>query len=258
MSGNEWKMDPMVKPWGLAGADVSNDGERMTDYILPPPPVASVPVLGGGLFPVRRIFCVGKNYARHVKEMGGDPKSAPPVFFTKPADAIVTEGRVPFPQATDNLHYEGELVVALKSGGRDIASRGEAGATIFGHAAGCDLTRRDHQARAKEAGSPWDTAKAFDHSAPLGEIAPLDAVSPDALGAARLVTKVNGDTRQDDLLSEMIWPVPEIIMALSGQFELKPGDLIFTGTPEGVGPLNPGDEVTVEIGALPVLSFSMA
>lgn len=230
----------------------------MTDYILPPPPVACVPVLGGGRFPVRRIFCVGKNYARHVKEMGGDPKSTPPVFFTKPADAIVTEGRVPFPQATDDLHYEGELVVALKTGGRDIASRGAAGAAIFGHAAGCDLTRRDHQARAREAGGPWDTAKAFDHSAPIGEIAPLGAVSADALDGARLVTKVNGETRQDDLLSEMIWPVPEIIMALSRQFELKAGDLIFTGTPEGVGPLEPGDGVRVEIGPLPALAFSIS
>lgn len=230
----------------------------MSKPVFAPPPIVTVPVLGGGAFPVRRIFCVGKNYAKHVREMGGDPKSAPPVFFTKPADAVVTDGKVPFPQATDNFHYEGELVVALKAGGRDIASRGEAGALIYGHAAGCDLTRRDHQARAKEAGSPWDTAKAFDHSAPIGEIAPLEAVSPDALGDARLVTKVNGEVRQDDLLSEMIWSVPEIIMTLSTQFELKAGDLIFTGTPEGVGPLKPGDAVTVGIGDLPALSFSIS
>ena len=230
----------------------------MENTVIAPPPVVAAPVAGGGLFPVRRIFCVGKNYAKHVKEMGGDPKSAPPVFFTKPADAIVTDGRVPFPQATDNLHYEGELVVALKAGGRDIASRGEAGALIYGHAAGCDLTRRDHQARAKEAGTPWDTAKAFDHSAPIGAIAPLEAVSPEALGEARLVTAVNGEVRQDGLLSEMIWPVPEIIMALSRQFELKGGDLIFTGTPEGVGPLAVGDEVEVGIGALPKLAFSIS
>ena len=230
----------------------------MADYVLAPPPVASVPVHGGGLFPVRRIFCVGKNYADHVREMGGDPKDTPPVFFTKPADAIVTAGGVPFPQATDNLHYEGELVIALKSGGRDIASRGAAGATIFGQAAGCDLTRRDHQARAKEAGNPWDAAKAFDHSAPIGPIARIEDFPPDRFDDARLVTTVNGKIRQDGALADMIWTVPEIIMALSRQFELKAGDLIFTGTPEGVGPLTPGDKVTVEIGALPVLSFSMS
>lgn len=230
----------------------------MSEPVFSPPPTVFVPVQGGGAFPVRRIFCVGKNYAKHVVEMGGDPKAAPPVFFTKPADAIVTNGRVPFPQATENLHYEGELVVALKGSGRDIASRGEAGALIYGHAAGCDLTRRDHQAAAKKAGNPWDTAKAFDHSAPIGEIAPLATVSHDALGEARLVTRINGEIKQDAALTEMIWSVPEILVALSRQFELKAGDLIFTGTPEGVGPLVVGDDVSVEVGTLPKLLFSMS
>jgi len=229
----------------------------MTDYLVAPPPVPAVPVHGGGLFPVRRIFCVGKNYADHVREMGGDPKDAPPVFFTKPADAVVTDGRVPFPQATDELHYEGELVVALKAGGRDIASREAAGALIFGQAAGCDLTRRDHQARAKSAGAPWDTAKAFDHSAPVAPIGRIEAFAPDLFDSARLVTRINGETRQDGALADMIWTVPEIIIALSRQFELKAGDLIFTGTPEGVGPLKPGDETQVEIGPLPALRFTM-
>lgn len=229
----------------------------MTDTVFAPPPIVTVPIQGGGLFPVRRIFCVGKNYAKHVEEMGGDPKSAPPVFFTKPADAIVTSGSIPYPQATENLHFEGELVIALKAGGRNIASRGEAGALIFGQAVGCDLTRRDHQAAAKKAGNPWDTAKAFDHSAPIGEIAPLEIVAPDAMDEARLVTLVNGETKQDAALTEMIWSVPEIIMALSKQFALKAGDLIFTGTPEGVGPLVVGDKVTVGIGPLPELSFQI-
>ena len=209
------------------------------------------------MFPVRRIFCVGKNYADHVREMGGDPKETPPVFFTKPADAAVTDGEFPYPPATDNLHYEGELVIALKSGGRNIASRGEAGATVFGQAAGCDLTRRDHQAAAKKAGAPWDTAKAFDNSAPIGLIGRIEDFPPDAFDNARVVTTVNGETRQDGALADMIWTAPEIIMALSRQFELKAGDLIFTGTPEGVGPLVPGDKATVEIGPLPKLSFEV-
>lgn len=230
----------------------------MTEYLISPPPVVAVPVHGGGLFPVRRIFCVGKNYADHVREMGGDPKETPPVFFTKPADAIMTAGAAPYPQATDNLHYEGELVIALKAGGREIASRGEGRALIFGQAAGCDLTRRDHQAAAKKAGAPWDTAKAFDHSAPIGPIGRIEDFPPNQFDDARLITKVNGETRQDGALADMIWTVPDIIMALSRQFELKAGDIIFTGTPEGVGPLQAGDKVTVEIGPLPKLSFEMS
>ena len=229
----------------------------MTDYIIPPPPTVAVPVHGGGMFPVRRIFCVGKNYADHVREMGGDPKETPPVFFTKPADAVATGGDVPFPQATDNLHYEGELVVALKGGGRNLSSREAAGALVFGQAAGCDLTRRDHQTRAKTAGAPWDTAKAFDHSAPIAPIARIEDLPPARFDGARLVTRVNGETRQNGALADMIWSVPDIIIALSSQFELKPGDLIFTGTPEGVGPLSVGDETQVEIGPLPALSFRM-
>lgn len=229
----------------------------MNDYAFTPSPIVTVPIQGSGLFPVRRIFCVGKNYAKHVVEMGGDPKSAPPVFFTKPADAIVTGGRVPYPQVTDNLHFEGELVIALKGSGRNLSSRDEAGALIFGQATGCDLTRRDHQASAKKAGNPWDTAKGFDHSAPISEIAPLEIVSPDAMNEARLVTQVNGETKQDAALTEMIWSVPEIIISLSRQFELKAGDLIFTGTPEGVGPLAVGDKVTVTIGPLPELAFQI-
>lgn len=226
-------------------------------FVFEPPPVSSVEVLGGGRFPVRRIFCIGRNYADHVREMGGDPKSDPPVFFTKPADAIVETGSViPYAQATSNLHYEGELVIALKAGGRNLKDRDQAGALIFGQAAGCDLTRRDLQAAAKKAGAPWDTAKAFDNSAAVGMIARIEDFPPDLFDGARIRLSVNGAVRQDARL-DFIWTVPEIIMALSHLFELKAGDLIFTGTPEGVGPLNPGDRVEVTVGPLPALEFSI-
>ncbi len=224
-------------------------------FVFDPPPQPTVGVKGGGLFPVRRIFCIGRNYADHVREMGGDPKSSPPVFFTKPADAVAPGGaEIPYAQATTNLHFEGELVVALKSGGKDIASEDDANALIYGYAAGCDLTRRDHQTRSKDAGAPWDTAKGFDNSAPVGVIVPADACD---LENARLRTFVNDEQRQDAPLDQMIWRIPEIIVALSQQFELKPGDLIFTGTPEGVGPLLPGDKINISIGDTLSLEFSI-
>lgn len=224
-------------------------------YVIDPPEQTAVNVQGGGQFPVRRIFCIGRNYAEHVREMGGDPKSNPPVFFTKPADAIVSSGaEIPFPQATTDLHYEGELVVALKSGGREL-SPDETQLIIFGYAAGCDLTRRDHQRRAKNAGAPWDTAKGFDNAAPIGEITP--AVDSVLTENTRLTTFVNGEKRQDAPLTAMIWSIGEIIAALSRQFELKPGDLIFTGTPEGVGPLTPGDVVKVAVGEALMVEFSI-
>lgn len=231
---------------------------RVTDYVFAPPRQAAAPVYGGGLFPVRRIFCVGKNYADHVAEMGGDARSDPPVFFTKPADAVTPDGSaVPYPPGTDDLHFEGELVIALHGAGRNLAGRAAAGALIFGAACGCDLTRRDLQSSAKAAGGPWDSAKALDHGAPLGPIAPISEVPPAALDGARLVTKVNGATRQNAPLSAMIWTAPEIICALSRLFELRPGDLIYTGTPAGVGALAAGDAVRVEIGVLPPLSFTI-
>lgn len=227
-------------------------------YVIAPPAQPYVAVKGGGRFPVRRIFCIGKNYADHVKEMGGDPKLNPPVFFTKPADAIAEGGMtIPYAQATQHLHYEGELVVALRDGGRDVASPEEATSMIFGYAAGCDLTRRDLQAAAKNAGGPWDTAKAFDNSAPVGEIVPAEQLSPGEIAGGRISLSVNGDERQSSNLAAMIWSVPEIIMALSRLFELRPGDLIFTGTPEGVGPLQPGDSVVVEATGVPSLGFSI-
>ncbi|MEM1188600.1 MAG: fumarylacetoacetate hydrolase family protein [Pseudomonadota bacterium] len=225
-------------------------------FVFSPPAPTSVPVLGGGLFPVRRVFCIGRNYADHVREMGGDPRSDPPVFFCKPADAVVPGGAdAPYPPGTDSLHFEGELVIALQRGGTQLSSREEAGALIFGQGCGCDLTRRDLQDAAKSAGAPWDVAKGFDASAPVGMLAPLAEVSPNQLDDARLITLVNGEERQNEPLTSMIWTVPEIIIALSQLFQLQAGDLIFTGTPEGVGPLRRGDQVRVRIGPLPDLSF---
>jgi fumarylpyruvate hydrolase len=227
-------------------------------FVIALPRQAFVAVKGGGRFPVRRIFCIGKNYADHVKEMGGDPKLNPPVFFTKPADAVVGSGStIPYAQATEHLHYEGELVVALKEGGRNISSPEAASRLVFGYAAGCDLTRRDLQAAAKSAGAPWDTAKAFDDSAPIGEIVPADRFLESQIEGGRISLLVNGTERQSSDLAAMIWPVPEVILALSRLFELQPGDLIFTGTPEGVGPLNPGDKVEVRVSGVPPLTFSI-
>lgn len=227
-------------------------------YVFHPPHQASVAVSGGGRFPVRRIFCIGRNYADHVREMGADPKSAPPVFFTKPADAVTVSGStIPYPPGTADFHYEGELVVALHAAGRNLADVRAAEALIFGFAAGCDLTRRDLQAQAKKSGAPWDSAKAFDHSAPLGAIARKEMLPASFLDEATLSLSVNGASRQSSALRAMIWSTADIIMALSRLFALEPGDLIFTGTPEGVGPLMVGDAVEISIDALPGLRFSI-
>ncbi|WP_411818113.1 fumarylacetoacetate hydrolase family protein [Hyphococcus sp. DH-69] len=227
-------------------------------FVIDPPVQPSVSIKGGGKFPVRRIFCIGRNYDDHVREMGGDPKNSTPVFFTKPADAVAPDGAtLPYPQGTSNLHFEGELVLALKSGGRDIKSADAAKALIYGYAAGCDLTRRDLQNKAKDAQGPWDTAKGFDHSAPIGEIVPADELLG-GLASAQLATTVNGDVRQHAPLSMMIWSPEEIIMFLSELFELKAGDLIFTGTPEGVGELTRGDQLNVTIGVHLSLDFAIA
>ncbi|MBY0422194.1 MAG: fumarylacetoacetate hydrolase family protein [Parvularculaceae bacterium] len=230
----------------------------MTAFVVDPPAQPFVEVMGGGRFPVRRIFCIGRNYADHVKEMGGDPKAQKPVFFTKPADAVAPSGSViPYPPGTEDFHFEGELVLALKAGGRDIPDPAAAASLIFGCAAGCDLTRRDLQAAAKKGGAPWDAAKAFDLSAPVGPIARVGDAPVEALMGSRLRLSVNGATRQDGALSAMIWSAPEILIALSRLFELRPGDLVFTGTPEGVGPLAVGDRVEVEIGPLQRLDFTI-
>jgi fumarylpyruvate hydrolase len=217
----------------------------MSDYVVAPSPIIVVPVTGGGLFPVRRVFCVGRNYAAHAREMGGDPNREPPFFFTKPADALVTGAAdAPYPTATENLHHEMELVVAIGKGGAGI-SAANALAHVFGYAAGLDLTRRDLQDEAKAARRPWDMSKGFDASAPIGPISPAATIGHPEAG--RIALKVNGETRQLGDLADQIWPVPDIIAALSKLVRLAPGDLIFTGTPDGVGKLEKGDVAEGEI-----------
>ncbi|WP_135211732.1 fumarylacetoacetate hydrolase family protein [Vitreimonas flagellata] len=223
-------------------------------YVFSPPAIASVAVAGSDArFPVRRIFCVGRNYVDHVREMGNDPKSEPPIFFTKPADAVVESGAaIAYAANTSNLHFEVELVLAIGKGGADIAEA-DAASHIWGYAVGVDLTRRDRQAEAKKVGAPWDVAKAFDQSAPIGAIAPAGA----ALTKARIHLDVNGVTKQDSDIAEMIWSVPEVVAHLSRSWALQPGDLVFTGTPSGVGPLAIGDQVQCAVEGLPPLSFSI-
>ena len=215
----------------------------MTDYILPPPPPASVAVAGTDRrLAVRRIFCVGRNYAAHAREMGKDPEREAPFFFMKPADAVMDDGAtLAYPPETRNLHYEIELVVALKSGGRDIPVD-EALGHVFGYAVGIDFTRRDLQNAAKDLGRPWDWGKGFDQSAPCGAIRPVETIGHPAAG--RIWLAVNGVVKQDGDLADLIWPVADVIAIASRSVSLKAGDLIFTGTPAGVGPVVPGDVVT--------------
>lgn len=211
----------------------------MSNYVFAPA-IAAVPTRAGSLFPVRRIYCVGRNYAEHAREMGHDPNEAPPFFFGKPADALVTGGAdMPYPTQTADLHHEIELVAALASGGRDIAV-GEALSHVWGYAAGIDMTRRDVQARAKSGGRPWDMAKGFDHSAPIGTLAPVESLGGHP-AHGRITLTVNGALRQEGDIDQMIWDLPHVIAELSRWVELKAGDLIFTGTPAGVGAVGPGD-----------------
>lgn len=217
----------------------------MTD-LIPSPAQARIPVRGGGTFPVRRIYCVGRNFADHAKEMGAAAPASKaergqPVFFLKPADAVVTNGAdVPYPPGTNDLHHEVELVVALgKDAPAGVLALENAGPLVFAYGVGLDLTRRDLQGAAKAKGLPWDTGKGFDHSAPISELVPAGEVS--ALGTLGLTLKVNGETRQHGTLSDLIWDVPDILHELSKLFALKAGDLVFMGTPAGVGPMVAGD-----------------
>ncbi|WP_043696048.1 fumarylacetoacetate hydrolase family protein [Luteibacter sp. 9133] len=208
--------------------------------VIPSPAQPSIPVAGRSeRFPVRRVFCIGRNYADHAKEMGASVDTANPMFFTKPADALVTDGAdVPYPSATNELHHEVEMVVALASGGTDLTLE-QAAATVWGYGVGLDLTRRDLQAQAKAKGSPWDVAKAFDHSAPVSALVPASEVTPTA--ATRISLEINGETRQAATLGDMLLDVPAILSALSKLFELKAGDIVYTGTPAGVSALLRGD-----------------
>jgi fumarylpyruvate hydrolase len=222
----------------------------MSDYAFAPPAPPAVAIEGGGRFPVHRIYCVGLNYADHIREFGRDPQASPPVFFMKPADAVVANGAaVPYPPRTANFHYEIELVVAIGRAGRSIASDQALG-HVFGYAAGNDLTRRDLQKAAKERGDPWDISKGFDHSAPVAAIRPA---SRGHLSQGRIWLDLNGEPRQQSDLSQMLIDVPHLIAELSTLYQLEPGDLIFTGTPSGVGPLRPGDRLEGGIAGLEVL-----
>jgi fumarylpyruvate hydrolase len=210
------------------------------EYVIPAPLIPSLPVEGSSArFPVHRIYCVGRNYADHAREMGGDPDREPPFFFCKPADAILADGHdFPYPGQTEDVHHEMELVVALARGGADIAVD-RALDHVYGYAAGLDMTRRDLQAAAKKLGRPWDTGKGFDHAAPCGRIMPAAKIGHPASGSIWL--KVNGEVRQRGDLAQLIWKVPEVIAYLSTLFTLAAGDLIYTGTPAGVGPVRRGD-----------------
>lgn len=229
----------------------------MSEYVLPPPPQASVSVLGrAARYAVRRIYCVGQNYAEHSREMGSDPQKVPPFFFTKPADAVfepALQGPLPFPGMTENLHHEVEWVVAL---GQPLhrATPAQCAAAVWGHTVGLDLTRRDLQAAAKAGGKPWDMAKGFDHSAVLAPLQLLDGPLPTQ---GRIALSVNGQARQQGDLADLIWPVPELLARLSEFVALQPGDLVFTGTPAGVGALQPGDVVHASIDGLPALRLEL-
>jgi fumarylpyruvate hydrolase len=222
-------------------------------YLFEPAPTPVLPIAGSGeLFPVRRIFCVGKNYAAHAAEMGSDVKA---VFFMKPADALVAPGApVPYPPGTNNLHHEVELVAALSAGGSDIP-KDAALDHVYGYAVGVDLTRRDIQAAARDSGGPWEASKSFAASAPCGPITPASKSGP--LNAGAISLSVNGEIRQDADVADMVLDLPNIIFQLSRLFTLAPGDIIFTGTPAGVGPLLPGDTVRAAVAGLAPLEFTI-
>ena len=225
-------------------------------FAIPVWDIPSLPVAGSAdRFPVRRIYCIGRNYAAHAREMGADERE-PPFFFLKPADAIVQDGAaIPYPPATENLHYEGELVVALGKGGRNIPVE-DANDYVFGYAVGIDLTRRDVQDMAKQMRRPWDMGKGFDRSAPCSKIQPAASIGHPADGAIWL--KVNGAEKQSGDLADMIWNVPESIAYLSGLVELAPGDLIMTGTPSGVGAVIAGDAIEVHVDGVGDLNVTIA
>jgi fumarylpyruvate hydrolase len=224
--------------------------------VIPTWALPSVPVVGTqDSFPVHRIYCVGRNYADHALEMGHDPTREPPFFFTKPADAVAPgDGEVRYPLLTENLHHEVEMVVALKAGGENIPVE-RALETVFGYAVGLDLTRRDLQSRAKEKGHPWDMGKGFDRSAPISAIVPVATCGHPARGAVTLA--LNGELRQRGDLAQMSWKVPEVIAELSRYVELRAGDLIFTGTPAGVGAVRRGDEMLAVVEGVATLRVRM-
>ncbi|MGI4801183.1 MAG: fumarylacetoacetate hydrolase family protein [Janthinobacterium lividum] len=219
------------------------------NFVIDPAPTPSVAVAGSSdRFPVRRIFCVGRNYAAHAREMGKDPDREPPFFFLKPADAVVDDGAsIAYPPETSNLHYEAELIVAIGKAGRDMAPEAALD-HVWGYGIGIDMTRRDLQNAAKDLGRPWDWGKGFDKSAPIGPIHPVSAVGH--IDKGRIWLAVDGVTKQDSDVSKLIWPIADVISIASRSMELRPGDLIMTGTPEGVGAVKAGQTMTLGVDGL--------
>lgn len=220
----------------------------MSEFVIAPPPVPAIPVAGSDArFPVRRVYCIGRNYAAHAVEMGHDPNKEAPFFFQKNPDNLDSSGRFPYPVKSSDVHHEVEMVVALKSGGKNIPLN-EALGHVYGYGVGLDMTRRDLQGIAKEMGRPWEIGKAFEHSAPVGPIVPAEKTGHLDHGAVTL--DVNGALKQEGDLNQMIWKVPEMISYLSEYFELAAGDIIMSGTPSGVGPVVKGDRLEARIEGL--------
>lgn len=232
------------------------ENRTIMETVIPPSPPVLLPVAGSrASFPVRRVYCVGRNYAAHAREMGHDPDREPPFFFQKNADDLLPPGKdFPYPPRSSDVHHEVELVVALRSGGTDIPLEAALD-HVYGYGVGIDFTRRDLQAEAKKAGKPWTAAKAFAHSAPISALVPATTIGHPVNGGIWL--KVNGEMRQGGDLAQMIWSVPEIVAELSRLFTLAPGDVIMTGTPSGVGPVARGDLVTCGVDGVAVLTVQV-
>lgn len=226
----------------------------MADYVIPAPQIPSIPVSGGGAFPVRRVYCIGRNYAAHAVEMGHDPDREPPFFFQKNPNNLDSTGEFPYPPHSNDVHHEVELVVALKSGGTNIAIA-DALNHVWGYAVSLDMTRRDLQGEAKKLGRPWEIGKAFERSGPVGPLQPVSQVGHPDHG--RIELKVNGDLRQEGDLNQMIWKVPEMISYLSEYFELQAGDVIMSGTPSGVNAVVRGDTMEASIEGLGSLTVKV-
>ena len=228
----------------------------MSNYLFEPPPPVSVEISGTDVrFPVNRIFCVGRNYAAHVREMGFDPGREEPCYFTKASRCIAASGsEIPYPPATENFHHEIELVVAIGKAGFELAAD-ESLSVVYGYACGLDMTRRDLQVASRESKGPWDIGKDFENSAVIGPIRPADEIGHPAGG--RIQLSVNGELRQDSDLDQLIWSVPEIVSHLSRYYRLEPGDLVYTGTPDGVGPVGPGDRIAGSIAGVGEIALAI-
>lgn len=227
----------------------------MSDYVIEPPRPVTLPVKGSdSLFPVRRVYCIGRNYAAHAVEMGHDPDKEPPFFFQKNPDNLVVSSEFAYPAKSEDVHYEAELAVALKSGGTNIPVE-KALDHVYGYGVALDMTRRDLQGEAKKMGRPWEIGKAFEKSAPITPLVPAAECGPQNTGSIKLTQ--NGDLKQDGDLNQMIWKIPEMIAYLSDYFELAAGDVILTGTPAGVGPVARGDKLVVTVEGLPTLEVTV-